>query len=146
MCRTAWTGQADAYLVPRFPRGGGPEATPSLPAPMAPFTELRTRDDADAMLAASHLQPVVLLKHSTLCVASARGRSEVARLAETDGPPLYAVVVQHARAVSDYLAEHLGVRHETPQALVLHDGAVVLCQNHHAIAADLLLHATRLHA
>src|SRR5690606_16203398 len=41
--------------------------------PMPQAVELRTRADAEAMLAASHAHPVVLLKHSALCFGSARG-------------------------------------------------------------------------
>jgi bacillithiol system protein YtxJ len=53
---------------------------------------------------------------------------------EGDGdPPLYAVVVQYARDVSTYLAEQLGVKHETPQAILIQDGEAVDVKNHGAI-------------
>jgi thioredoxin 1 len=110
---------------------------------MPPFTDLRTRADAEAMLAASHARPVVLFKHSAACGASARMQAEVARLDAPDDPPRYVVVVQHARDVSEYLAARLGVRHETPQALVLHAGTAVLALHHGAIHAGRLRDAAR---
>ena len=111
---------------------------------MAQVIELRTADDAEAMLAASHERPVALLKHSSMCFASARGRAAFERLEATDDAlPLYVVVVQHARAVSNALAERLGVRHETPQAMILRDGRPVLVQSHGRIRTDDLLDAAR---
>ena len=57
---------------------------------MAQVIELRTADDAEAMLAASHERPVALLKHSSMCFASARGRAAFERLEATDDAlPLY---------------------------------------------------------
>ena len=58
---------------------------------------------------------------------------------EGDGdPPLFAVVVQYARDVSNYLADALGVKHETPQAILIKDGEAVDVKSHGAIRiADL---------
>lgn len=111
---------------------------------MPQVTEVRTPEDVDAMLAASFVRPVVLFKHSVACGASFRGRAQLDGLAEPGDPPRYVVVVQDARRASDHAAERLGVRHETPQALVIHRGAVVLCLNHAAIHADRLREAARL--
>ena len=110
---------------------------------MAQVRELRTTADAEAMLAASHEAPVVLLKHSVACPVSARGQGQVAALDGPGAPPRYVVVVQYAREVSTWLAERLGVRHETPQALVLRDGAAVFVQNHSRIHTEDLRQAAR---
>ena len=105
---------------------------------MATVQELVTRADADAMLAASHEAPVYLLKHSIACPISARGQMEFVGLEGDADPPLYAVVVQYARDVSGYLAEALGVKHETPQAILIRDGEAVDVKNHGSIRlADL---------
>lgn len=111
---------------------------------MAQAIELRTTDDAEAMLAASRERPVALLKHSSMCFGSARGRAAFERLADADGGlPLYLVVVQKARSVSNWLEDALGVRHETPQAIILKDGRPVLVQSHGRIRTDDLLDAAR---
>ncbi|HLA63490.1 MAG TPA: bacillithiol system redox-active protein YtxJ [Rhodothermales bacterium] len=103
---------------------------------MAEATELTTATDAEAMLAASFQRPVALLKHSATCYVSSRGRAEFLGLSEDGDPPLYVVVVQRARGVSNSLADTLGIRHESPQAIILKDGAAVLVQNHGRIRAD----------
>ena len=100
---------------------------------MAKVQELSTRADADAMLEASKEAPVYLLKHSIACPISARGQMEFVGLEGDDDPPLYAVVVQYARDVSDYLAEQLHVRHETPQAILISNGEAVDVKNHGSI-------------
>lgn len=100
---------------------------------MAQVQELVTTADADAMLEASHETPVYLLKHSIACPISARGQMEFVGLEGDGDPPLYAVVVQYARDVSSYLAEQLGVKHETPQAILIKDGEAVDVKSHGAI-------------
>lgn len=98
------------------------------------------------MLDASHARPVVLFKHSVMCSVSARAHARVVKRAEEGEAPLYVVVVQEAREASDAVAERLGVRHETPQALVLHGGRVTFHQSHTAIDPDRLREATQLSA
>lgn len=105
---------------------------------MATVSELASRDDADAMLRASYEAPVYLLKHSIACPISARGQMEFVGLEGDDDPDLYAVVVQYARDVSTYLAETLGVTHETPQAILIRDGEAVDVKNHGAIKTNAL--------
>ena len=110
---------------------------------MAKVQELVTRADADAMLAASHDAPVYLLKHSIACPSSARGQMEFVGLEGDGDPPLYAVVVQYAREVSPYLADELGVRHETPQALLIKDGEAVDVKSHGSIRLAALREAAQ---
>ena len=100
---------------------------------MADVTELKTREDADAMLKASHQAPVALLKHSVACPISARGQEQFVGLEGEHDPKMYAVVVQYAREVSGYLAETLGVKHETPQVVVIKDGEAASVFNHYQI-------------
>ena len=108
---------------------------------MAQVQELSSTADADAMLEASHDKPVYLLKHSIACPISARGQMEFVGLEGDGDPPLYAVVVQYARDVSGYLADTLGVPHETPQAVLIKDGEAVDVKNHQAIRVGALREA-----
>ena len=110
---------------------------------MASVTELKTREDADAMLQASHEKPVALLKHSIACPISARGQEQFVGLEASGDPDLYCVVVQYARDVSSYLAEQLGVQHETPQAFILKDGEAAFVQTHHRIRTAALREAAQ---
>ena len=46
------------------------------------------------------------------------------------------ITVQSHRRVSDRVAERLGIRHETPQAILLRDGQSVWSASHFRITAD----------
>lgn len=110
---------------------------------MSLVTELASTQDADRMIQASYERPVYLLKHSVACPVSARGHRSFVTMAETAEVDTYIVIVQYARAVSTYLAEALGVRHETPQALLLKDGEVLSVANHYDIHPDALRQAAQ---
>ncbi len=105
---------------------------------MAQVQTLLNPSDFDALLKASKQHPVALLKHSIACPISARGQKEFVGLEGTDDLPLYTVVVQYARDVSNQIAETLGVRHETPQALIVKDGEAVYHASHYDISTDAL--------
>lgn len=120
--------------------GSGSSGRPPGTSPMDDFTDLLTSDDAEAMLVASREQPVWLLKHSASCPISAMGQLAFAGV--VGGPPRYRVVVQRARAVSNALADALGVRHETPQAILIDDGRAVTVLNHLQIRPGALRAAT----
>ncbi len=105
---------------------------------MAQVTELASTQDADRMIQASYERPVYLLKHSISCPVSGRGHRQFAGLVEDEILDTYAVIVQDARDVSNYLAETLGVRHETPQAILIKDGKAVSVTSHFAIKTKAL--------
>jgi bacillithiol system protein YtxJ len=105
---------------------------------------LRHLSDLDRLLDDSARRPVLLFKHSYSCGTSAEALDqllehlEVARHPETD----YAVVtVQTHRDVSNAVSARLGVRHETPQALLIRDGRVVWSASHFRVTADAMAKA-----
>ena len=100
---------------------------------------LRYLDDLERLLEDSAHRPVLLFKHSYSCGTSAEALDElIAHLDEkrrhdTD----YAVVtVQTHREISNAVSARLGVRHETPQALLIRDGRVVWSASHFRVTAD----------
>jgi hypothetical protein len=115
-------------------------------------------DELDRALAASDERPLLLFKHSFTCGISAEALDElvahlnaVASLRRRDEPVLpgrsasadrrvdasYAMVtVQTHREVSNAVARKLGVRHETPQALLIRDGRVVWSASHFRVTAQ----------
>lgn len=98
----------------------------------ARFKEIHEVEELDALLEKSNEQPVVLFKHSTTCPISSGVYNEVSR-ADAD---INLIVVQRARPVSNAVAERTGIRHETPQALVVKNGAVVYHASHYDVTAD----------
>lgn len=100
---------------------------------------LASLPDAEAMLADSQQQPVLLFKHSTTCPVSAAAASEIAAFEAAPGaPPCYTVVVQRDRAVSAHLADVLDVRHESPQAILVDAGTAVFAASHGRVRAAAL--------
>lgn len=93
-------------------------------------------DDLDDALARAEAEPIVLYKHSATCSLSARMQQEMTTLDGADDPPVYRIVVQEARAVSDAIAEQFGIRHESPQAIVVYDGVARYDASHTGIAPN----------
>ena len=87
--------------------------------------ELRTLADLDQALAPGKGK-VVLYKHSTQCGICDGAIEEIQEFLETRpgvGSFYYLDLLAH-RDVSNAIAERLGVKHESPQAIVLSDGKV----------------------
>lgn len=101
------------------------------------LTALRGIDDLDRALTDSHVRPVLLFKHSYTCGVSAEALDEVrAHIAERTGDAQYAMVtVQTHRDVSNAIVARLGVRHETPQAIVVRAGRAVWSASHFRVSA-----------
>jgi bacillithiol system protein YtxJ len=94
-------------------------------------------DELDRALAATAERPLLLFKHSFTCGISAEALDElVAHLNERRVDASYAMVtVQTHRDVSNAVARKLGVRHETPQALLIREGRVVWSASHFRVTA-----------
>ena len=83
-------------------------------------------------------QPVLLFKHSFSCGTSAEALDELlSHLDQHTGQARFAIVtVQTDRAVSNAITTRLGIRHETPQALLVRGGRVVWSASHFRVTAD----------
>ena len=84
--------------------------------------------------------PVILYKHSTQCGICDTAIEEVQAFEEQHpaAATIYYLDLLAHRDVSNEIARKLGVRHESPQAIVLKDGQPVAVLNHRAIKADAL--------
>ena len=110
------------------------------------LTQLEHLDELHRLIAESASRPVLLFKHSYTCGLSMEALDEiVAHLSgRTDTAPQYAMVtVQTHRAVSNAIEQKLGVRHETPQALLIKGGRVVWSASHFRVTAAAVENAIR---
>src|ERR1041385_6572382 len=113
------------------------------------LTEYRTmgknffRIDDSATLANlitdSKAKPVIVFKHSNACSISSRAYRELEQL----GAQGNILEVPSARGVARGLASLTGVRHETPQVIVLRDGKAVWNASHFDVKADEVLKAVQ---
>ncbi len=96
------------------------------------FTSITNINTLDSLMARSHEEPVLLFKHSTTCPISTHAHREMAQLEV----PVNMVIVQSGRDISQEIARRTGVRHESPQTLVVRNGEVVWTASHYDITAD----------
>jgi monothiol bacilliredoxin len=105
---------------------------------MSNLSHLHDLESLDAAIEESRTRPVLLFKHSRSCGISLEALDQLhAHLEEADTSTAYTMItVQSHRQVSDEAATRLGVRHETPQAILLRDGRPVWKASHFSITAD----------
>ena len=98
----------------------------------ARFTKLESTERLAELFESSNEKPVVLFKHSVTCPISADVYNEVSN-ADAE---INLVVVQSARNISNAIAERTGIRHQSPQALVLKNGKAVYHASHYDVTAE----------
>lgn len=111
--------------------------------------ELGGLDDLDLLIAESMTRPVLLLKHSYSCGTSAQALDELIEHLDHRGAEhvrFALVTVQSHRQVSNDAARRLGIRHETPQALLIRDGKVLWHASHFRVTASSIASAIATHA
>ena len=108
---------------------------------MRNLTHLHDVQALDAAIAESRERLVLLFKHSRHCGSSFEALDELNAHIERAEPGFVAykmITVQTHRAVSDAAARKLGLRHETPQAILIRDGRIVWNASHYRITASQL--------
>ncbi|HEY0407189.1 MAG TPA: bacillithiol system redox-active protein YtxJ [Pyrinomonadaceae bacterium] len=96
------------------------------------FNPVTNESALEELFTLSNSQPVILFKHSTTCPISAAAYQQM-----TDyGGEVSLVVVQKSRDISRRVESLTGVRHESPQAIILRDGKAVWSASHWSITAD----------
>jgi len=104
------------------------------------FFKIDDHATLEHLLTDSTNKPVIVFKHSNACSISARAYREMEKLDNVN-----ILEVQSARDVSRELADVAGVRHETPQVIVLRDGKAVWNASHFEVTADDVLKAVESH-
>lgn len=102
------------------------------------ITPITSIDDLDRIVTESAERPVLLFKHSRSCGTSAEAYDQLLEhLSDqaTDQATYAVVTVQTHRDVSDAAAARLGVRHQSPQALLIRGGRVVWSASHFRVTA-----------
>ncbi len=111
---------------------------------MSKITSLSDVRMLEEAIAESCERPVLLFKHSRTCGISCEALDELHLHLERTAHREAAykmITVQSHRGISDEAAARLGVRHETPQAILLRHGRPVWNASHFRITADELSRA-----
>jgi bacillithiol system protein YtxJ len=85
----------------------------------------------------SRKRPVVIFKHSTTCPFSASAYREMSNF----NGEVVLVEVQRARELSREIESRTGVKHESPQIIVLRNGQVVWDGSHFQIKSSAVAEA-----
>ncbi|WP_410768139.1 bacillithiol system redox-active protein YtxJ [Fontibacillus sp. BL9] len=108
---------------------------------MSGLKRIVSKEDLHSALEHTAEQPLLLFKHSTSCPISAGAHRELEKyLNNTPNEKItYGLIyVIEDRDVSNEAADVLGVKHESPQALLVKDGQAVWHTSHSKITADAL--------
>lgn len=104
---------------------------------MSSLTTLSTTAELEQALARSSSQPIVIFKHSPTCGISAQAHESISEWLAASAPAaaFYVVPVQASRALSNELTKRFGIRHESPQAMLIDHGRVVWHGSHYRATA-----------
>ena len=101
------------------------------------FSRITEVAELESLIDRSKQGPVVIFKHSLTCPISASAFEKMQRY---EGA-VDLVEVQRARALSNEIAQRLGVRHESPQIIVVRNGQVLWDASHFKITAEAVAEA-----
>jgi bacillithiol system protein YtxJ len=109
--------------------------------------DLQQAQDLEQLLERSKIEPILIFKHSTQCPISTQAYEEFTDFAAgVRGLACGLVLVIENRKLSNEIADRFGVRHQSPQALLIKDGRVVWDASHWSITSDSLNDALRPYA
>ncbi len=98
----------------------------------AQFKPVHGVDDLQQWLDRAEQDTVVLFNHDPWCPISARAYAQVEEV-----PAEIALIdVARERSVTREISQRTGVRHESPQVIVLKDGEAVWSASHYSITAE----------
>ncbi len=104
--------------------------------------QIRTDADVDAILQSE--KPVILFKHSTTCPISARAHQQWQAFVSSSEGNLEGALVRviEERPLSRAFESRLGVRHQSPQAILIRNGQAAWHASHGNITVESLRQAT----
>ena len=101
----------------------------------AKYLSISTLGEYAEAVERSRKEPVFIYKHSRTCELCWWAKNEILKVIESRGMPVYEVVVQTARPLSNAIEAALGIRHESPQGILLVDEIPVFNASHHGLSS-----------
>ncbi|MCC6175667.1 MAG: bacillithiol system redox-active protein YtxJ [Chloroflexi bacterium] len=109
-----------------------PDEPVSDPPAATSFRILTESGQLDTLFAHSKEGPVVIFKHDPFCSISSRAYDQVSRV----GSAVAMIDVSRDRDLSFDVASQTGVKHESPQIIVLRDGATFWHASHGSVTTS----------
>ncbi len=106
-------------------------------ANMITWNKLDQETQLDEIIAESKEKPVLIFKHSTTCPISGTAKDRLERQwgEQLNSVKPYYLDLLSYRPISNKIAQVFEVQHESPQVLLIRDGACVYNASHLAISA-----------
>ena len=95
--------------------------------------DLDTKEQWSDLIELSHKQAVYIFKHSSRCGISSMVLSRFEKQLKEREETYFHLHIQGSRSLSNWLAEELKIRHESPQLIVLKEAKVLAYDSHHAL-------------
>lgn len=103
------------------------------------ISDLKTNDDYSSLLEESREKPIFLFKHSSACPVSAMAWRAFSKFAHSeDNAKYWKVLVIEDRPLSMQVASETGIRHQSPQVILFHNGEPVWNESHWSISENSL--------
>ena len=97
-------------------------------------SRLQSVEDWSGMLESSETEPILIFKHSTTCGISSHVLAAVNEfLSKNREVPFGIVHVVEDRRLSDAIADHTGIRHESPQMIAIRNKRPIWHTSHWSI-------------
>lgn len=101
------------------------------------LTTEKQLEEIDKLSYSPEIKGILLFKHSTRCSISSMALSRLERnLKVSNILPIYLLNLLDYRSVSQHIAEHYQITHESPQVLVIKNGKCIYTASHSEINAD----------
>ena len=96
------------------------------------WMQLASEDSVEEVFTASGARVQLILKHSQSCAVSFFAKQNLDSVPLEEWPEMDRSMVEvvRFRPISQYLAQKTGVRHESPQVLVVANGEVIFHTSH----------------
>ncbi len=91
------------------------------------------KDQWQEILALSQETPIFIFKHSSRCGISSVVLSRFEKQISKRDDSYYQLHIQAQRDLSNWLAEELNIRHESPQLIVIKNAKVIAYDSHYAL-------------
>lgn len=98
------------------------------------WIELKHEDQIFEIVEKSKSKPQAIFKHSTKCNVSSIAKNRLERSDAPENTDFYYLDLIAHRNISNKVAEEFSVYHESPQILIIKNGACVYEESHTAIS------------
>ena len=100
------------------------------------WNQLTDVSQLEEISAASKAKPQVIFKHSTRCSISSVAWQRLQKATQPSGADFYFLDLLAHRSISNKIVEIFKVHHESPQVLIIKNGACIFDESHLAISMN----------